>query len=353
MPFEPVGSSFAIATPPAPAPGAGPRPSAAGYWIGGVVGVVGVIAAMAWLVSGIIGYFGAVDGYPRFSVPGSRTVQLDAGTYQLFAEYPRANVDLSGINPVGTVRVVDDAEHQMVISSATVTETYSWNGHDGRAIGKFRVPTAGAYTITAAAPTRGSSTLVQVAVGHGLGESVVGSMLGALALGAVAVLTTIGLIIITAVRQSRWRRRSLPPTGPGYQRYPGGYGPPGAYPPPAGFPPPSVYPLPGGYPSGPPPMPPPGAPWGAPPGGQPVVPAAPPTDGRGQAPPWAPVLGVGPMAPPEAAWPPPFSPQPSSPLPAPATSIAPGPIHPPGWHDAPGVARPPDPPAPEAGAEAP
>jgi hypothetical protein len=344
LPFDPARAPFDTAPPSATgrAPGGGSpsgrKPSSAGYWIAGVAGVVGVIAAVAWFAISLVGYFGAVDSYTRFSVPGSRTVQLDAGTYKVFAEYPGANLDVSGTDSVGVVRVVDATGRPVVISNAVLSESYAWNGHDGRSIAQFTAPTTGQYTVSAAEPAIGSSSGVQVAVGRGLGDSVVGPVLGSMAVGAISVLFAIVLVIVTAVRRGRWRRRNLPPPNVGY---PGCYGPSGFYPPagPYGAPPGAYGPPAGAYgpppganwgthpgppPQGPPvgsaPVGPPGAPapgWGAPPGSQAAGPPPPPW---GQTPTWGPgsaAPGSGPGPVPPAHWAPPVTP-PIDPLVAPS-----------------------------------
>jgi hypothetical protein len=73
-----IGPSGPVGSAPAPT---GKVPSSAGYWIGGVIILVGAVAAVVWFVSGVSNLFSAVDDYPRFSVPGQATMPLEAASY--------------------------------------------------------------------------------------------------------------------------------------------------------------------------------------------------------------------------------------------------------------------------------
>ena len=293
------------------------QPSSAGYWIGGVIGIVGVVASVIWFGASIGSYIGGVDSYPRVSVPGRETVHLAAGNFKIFVEYPGANLDSSGVNDVGSVAITDDAEHRVPVSNAVIQETYSWNGHEGRAIGSFTAPHAGSYTVSTTSASGTTSIVDGIAIGKGIGTSMVGSLLGSMALGAVAVLVSLAFIITTAVRRGRWRRGQQGPPHGGYAGYPmaygappGSYGPPGYGPPAGGYgsppggygaPQPGYAAPPGGYgaapgPTGAPPSlydPPPGTGWGPPPGAAPAAPWAPPTPPPGSGPAtWAPPVAA-------------------------------------------------------------
>ena len=223
------------------------RPSAAGYWIGALILAAGGIGGMVWMFSAIFGVFGAVEHYPRLPVPGEATMSLKAGTYKLFAEYPGAGTDFGIPLGVGAIEVTGPDGEPLVVRSPQFHETYSWNGHEGRSVGEFVAPTTGSYHVKAAQATTGSSGSVQLTVGKGIDSSIAGQILGAIGVAAVGVLIGALIIIVTAVRRSRWKRQSGPP---GFV----GYGPPGGYPPgpygPPGYGQPGYGP-PGGYPPGP------------------------------------------------------------------------------------------------------
>jgi hypothetical protein len=374
LPAAPSSGPFSHWNPESTPTGTGPGaveavkgPSAAGYWIGAAIGAVGVIASVTWFVMTVVGVAGAADAYPRFTVPGSRTVQLDAVTYKVFVEYPGANLDFSQAPLVGGLSVSDEQGRAVPMSNAVINETYSWNGRDGRAIGQFTPPRSGRYTVSANSARETSTRVVDVAIGRGLDISVVGPILGSMALGGVAVLIALVLIIVTLVRRSRWKRAQRPPISFGGYGVPPGamaYGAPGpGYPGglPAGLgdgfgppdPSPSAMPAPPAAPGPPAPLSPP-APWGAPPTAAPPTsdpwsgPGAPPASSPGvHTPPWSPP----PVAPP-AVRPPPWSPPPVAP-PAVRPPSSAAPAHPPGWESAPGVSQPTQPtqpsPHPDAG----
>jgi hypothetical protein len=250
-------------------PGAGPtvavpdrrRPTAAGYWIAGLIIVVGAVAALIWFVSGISNLFSAVETYPRFTVPGQILTPLEARDYKIFAEYPGAMTDVGGVFRVGNVTVVDGDGRSVPVRSSFSEETYSWNGHQGRAIAEFSAPTAGNYTIAATSASTPSGTTVRVSIGRGLQPSALIPLFAAAGLGGIAVLVGIVLIVVTAVRRGRAKRRDQPATTFAYA-YPGAHPPAGT----AGQ---------WGAPPAPgPTMPPPT--WGAPPGPPPVAPGTPP-----------------------------------------------------------------------------
>lgn len=339
-PFDPSVSmaagpgGAAARVPPSPV---GKRPSAAGYWIAGVVIAIGAVVAVVWFIAGISDLFGAVDDYPRFRVPGSISAPLDAGDYKVFAEYPGASNGIDGVFRVGDVTVVDENGSQIRVSSSITEQTYSWNGHEGRSIAEFTAPRTGDYTISAAEPaSRSGLSNVTVAVGKGIEASSVLSLIAAAGLGGLSLLIGIVLIVVTAVRRGRARRRDhpAPQFAVGYPgAYPGAY--PGGYPP--GSPPygtwaPPTGPGPGGWGAPVPPGPgqwgQPGQPgsygqpasygqpsqWGGPPPGQPGPPPGPPPDPSGG----YPVGSAAPVTPSAQA--------PEAP-----------PIVPPGWGAAPGA----------------
>ncbi|MGZ4711152.1 MAG: hypothetical protein ACXWBN_20610 [Acidimicrobiales bacterium] len=346
LPPEPTMSSPFGAAPTPGGPQLGPsgpaanvkRPSAAGYWIAGLIIVVGAVAALIWFVSGISNLFSAVDTYPRFTVPGQITSPLSAVRYKVFAEYPGATTDVNGVFRIGDVTVTDSVGRTIPVSSSYSEETYSWNGHEGRSIAEFTPPTAGNYTIAATLPATRSASTVRVAIGRGLQPSAIVPLFAAAGLGGMAVLIGIVLIVVTAVRRGRAKRRANPaPAFAAHAGYPGGY--PGAYP--------GAHV--GAYPPGPPPGapgpygqwgPPPSAPWGPPPGqpGQPPAWGAPAPPPPG--PPMPPPGGYGAQPHPPPSGPPGPSVPTSAPVSPPVQAPETPPVVPPGWGAAPGAPSP-------------
>ncbi len=283
------------------------RPSTAGVWIGVLILVAGLIGAGIWFVTGIVGIGRRINDLPRFTVPGQTTLTLEPGTYHLYAEYPDADNDPTPAGSLSPIAVVDSHGNPIGVSPSN-DSPYAYGTHVGRSAGEFTVAEPGPYTISAQLQTTGFETIDIAVARNGIIDtsSIIGSVFGSIALGAVASLVGIILIIVTLVRRNRWRRQFQPrPSGwtgaaPGYVQpgyIPPGYGPPGYTPPgygPQGYPgtgyPPPGY---GQPPPGPGPVPSP-TPWGAPP---------PPAPGSG-APPWEQPT-PSPWDPPSASPPPP------------------------------------------------
>jgi len=295
-------------------PGAGPiavptgkRPSALGYWIGALIMAAGAIGGMIWMATAIVGVFGAVENYPTVSVPGESSMSLAAGTYKIFVEYPGAGVDFGVPVGVGAVTVTGPQGQRISINASNFRETYSWNGREGRAIGEFVAPTSGSYLVSVEQSSTGSPRYARVTVGKGIDSSVAGQILGAIGVAAVGVVLGLVLIIVTAVRRSRWKKQSGPPPFSGYgptPAYPApygsapGYGAPGYGQPGSGSPQPLQPQQPGwGTPPDPGPTPPAHPPgWGSAPGATPPPARTPPAPGPPSSPP----------APPDEPAPPPW-----------------------------------------------
>jgi hypothetical protein len=261
--------------------------SAAGYWIGAAILVLGCGGALVWFVVVIVGLVQAPDDFDRFTVPGSTVVTLDDGDWMIYHEY--AGADSGSYLQQPAIDVTGPNGRPVSLFAVGTSYTYSTGSYDGVGIYEFDAPTAGAYTIEASTfgePSRFSTQ--SIAVGRPLFDAAnVGGLLGSIALGAVSFIVGLVILIVTIVRRGRGRRRqppammpygSAPPYGqPGYGA--AGYGPPPYGQPGYGPPQPAAYPpQPGAYP------PQPGAyPPAAPPASQPgpwTPPGTPPGDGE-------------------------------------------------------------------------
>src|SRR6478736_1542455 len=111
----------------APAPSGERRPSAAGFWIGGIVLVVGLVGAGVWFSYASYNLFAAVDDFPRVTVPGTTTVPLDAGRYTLYAEYAGAQDDSSGegVDP-NAIHIADAAGNSVPVDPYVSSDSYLW-----------------------------------------------------------------------------------------------------------------------------------------------------------------------------------------------------------------------------------
>ena len=88
------------------------RPTTRGYWIGGVIALVGFLVAVIWGAFSVVNLYDRVDAFPRTAVTGSVDVRLDAGEDRvIFYEQPvgtqvpsLADLELSVTGPMGTWR---------------------------------------------------------------------------------------------------------------------------------------------------------------------------------------------------------------------------------------------------------
>lgn len=320
---------------PTPAPAAGPGPVAdeklpglAGIWIGVICIIVGVIAGIALIVFGAATLVGGFGDLERVPIRTGGTIEVtETGTQTIFAERPARGTTTSfSAAPDIQVRITDPSGRAVPVTTDRFfdTETYTWDGRDGIAIGEFDAAVEGRYEVEVI-PGDGSSSYTTIAIGNQWDATGIGAILGGMAVGGLLVLVGTILVIVFAVKRSRARKARRGPLGPpmggaplagwgaapvAAPGYPSGYGQPGYGPPGYGAP---GYGQPGygapgygqpgygaaGYGQPPaPPAPTPGATWAPPP----VAPPAPAADPTTPMPPAAPG-GSDPWDPPPAPGP--------------------------------------------------
>lgn len=248
---------------PAPPGDRARRPSAAGYWIAGVVFLAGSVGAIVWLAVTLVGAVTLPEDFAKVEVPGEMTVELDEGEHLLWQE-ERGSTVTSRPVPRVEVRAPDGSiVDQRGLSS---TQTYTVGGRSGEAFAEFTAETAGPYTIRAFGEPDGQ----RIAVGTLFDFGAVWGIVGSIALGAVSSLVAVTLFVVTLVRRSRAARAVRPPvpTPPPYGSVAGA--PPTWAPPTWGPPPPApaAPPAPPGWdvpPASAPPPPPPPSPGSGPP----------------------------------------------------------------------------------------
>ncbi len=185
------------------------RPRTYWFWIGGLLIATGVVGAAFWFVGGLIALSNAIGDLERVPFPDGGTVMLDdAGGYVVYAEGSDVFV------PGGTRIVVADPDGEPVASAPYGGSlTYDLGGHSGTAVATFDAPAPGAYRV--AALGAGSGFAEELAVGPSFAGDLVRTLVGAFAIGGVGVTAGVVIIIVTAARRSRARRR---PRTPAYQR---------------------------------------------------------------------------------------------------------------------------------------
>ena len=202
------------------------QPSSVGYWVAGMVAVLGLTAACVWGALGTVTALARVDDFDRVAVPGVTTVSVtDAGTKVVYYESPAqlaryADPTASGRpatrwNPAtdATIEVRHAANTPtwqqlglqvtgpdgaaVPVSTYRSTARYDVDlGRLGRAVATFQATTVGRYQVSATRATEVGATL---AVGDNFARTIVMTTLGAAILGLVTVLAA-ALLAIAAYR---------------------------------------------------------------------------------------------------------------------------------------------------------
>lgn len=273
-----------------------PLPSAAGYWIGGGVMVVGAAIAVVLFIQSVFGFVGKIDDLDRIAVPGEDTLELDDGEWVIYWE-PVGDTSVI-IEDVTTFDIaIQPAEgtegsgDDILVAPRDTYETYSDGTYAGYSIADFRISEPGDYRISVEYDTFGATDFDSsfqrdgsIAIGRPLFSGLLRGAAWGAVIGGLSFIVGLVLLIVTGVRRGKAKRARFP--RPGYQ--PGAFPPTGYAPPPgygaAGYPPPTGAPAPawppptGGAPATgapPPPLPPPRTPPQAPPDEWPEPPTSP------------------------------------------------------------------------------
>jgi hypothetical protein len=200
------------------------QPSSVGYWVAGIVAVLGLTAALVWGAVGTISALGRVDSFDRTAVPGAMTVTVtDPATMVVYYEGPAKLARYA--DPTATGR---PATRWSPATDATIEVRYAANtptwqqlglqvtgpdgaavpvstyrstvrydvapGQLGRAVATFQATTVGRYRVSAARATGAGATL---AVGDNFTRTIVLTTLGAAVLGLLTVLAAVFLVVVT------------------------------------------------------------------------------------------------------------------------------------------------------------
>jgi len=181
-------------------------PSTLGYWIGTLVGVLGLALVGALVVMTVGRMNDHIDAFARTEIPGTVTVSLEASEGRTIYVEGLAPLPLAALD----LRITDPNGKDLVVRPYGLELRYDVPGFPGAvgyAIGTFRTTIGGSYRLQAEGTAPPGTTL---AVGDSFATSIVGYALGAF----VVLLLTIGgalaLVIATAVRRSTARRQGVP-----------------------------------------------------------------------------------------------------------------------------------------------
>lgn len=190
-------------------PDVGPRetmPSTLGYWVGALVGVLGLALVGALVVMTVVRMDDHVDAFARTEIPGTVTVSLEASEGRTIYVEGLAPLPLAALD----IRVTDPNGNDVVVRPYGLEFRYDVPGFPGAvgyAIGTFRTTIGGSYRLEADGTAPPGTTL---AVGDSFATSIVGYALGAFVLLLLTIGGALVLVIATAIRRSTARRRAFP-----------------------------------------------------------------------------------------------------------------------------------------------
>ncbi len=186
-------------------PEASGGPSRAWYWVGGAVGLVGIVATVLWVAGGVRGFTGQVDDFQRVDVGDEAPVTIDEpGGYTIYYEGPGAEAG----EPDVDVTIRGPGITQASLDEYDGTLTYTVGGREGRAVLTVDIDQPGAFVLSATSMEEEG----QVAIGPSLAPRLVRTIVGAILLGLYTLGATAGVVLLTALRRRDARRRRPDPT---------------------------------------------------------------------------------------------------------------------------------------------
>jgi hypothetical protein len=178
-------------------------PSAAGYIIGSILIIAGIVGGIAWGVVNGVGFFDAIDDFERAPVGGVQTMDLEAGDMVVYGEKSggdgtSAQLGRTAIRPAG------GEGDELTLEQYDAEITYDNGTRVGRAEFTVEIPDDGEYEILSEPITGGATT---VAVGPSVAGKLVSAIVGALVIGGLGVIIGVILLIVTGVRRRKFRQR--------------------------------------------------------------------------------------------------------------------------------------------------
>lgn len=162
-----------------------------------------LVAGIAWLVVGLVSVASAIDGLQRLPVPGHGTVNLaSTGGYTIYYEGPGARN--GSISPFH-VNVVPASPGAAVASLSQYgsSVTYNFGSRNGRAVLALQIKHPGRFEVTT---TGTEPPNADIAIGAGIGSSIVKALLPAIPLIILGFAASLLLFIFRTVRKRRAQR---------------------------------------------------------------------------------------------------------------------------------------------------
>jgi hypothetical protein len=193
---SPAGSGDALNPEPLAAPPARLRPGRIWY----LVALAVIVAGPAWLLVGLAALNGQINSFQRVALPGNGEITLThSGRYVIYYEGPGA---AAGNAPALTVRLRPLSASAAVRGIAPAgSDSFSFGSHADTAVLNLQIAHPGRFLLQASAPTAPAGS--HIAVGSGVGGSLVRMIVPFIALIVVGVC---GVVAVAFIRGSRGRR---------------------------------------------------------------------------------------------------------------------------------------------------
>ncbi|MFL5821712.1 MAG: DUF2510 domain-containing protein [Solirubrobacteraceae bacterium] len=170
------------------------RPSAAGYWIGGLVGVVGLALGVVLITLSVSGIAMQLKRLERIPVPGQRVLTLAAGKHAVYVE---SSEDKPAAGAVRVKVRETSTGRPLALARYGSSFTYTSGHRSGLAAYTFVAARRGRYRIAASGPAvRDLNVVVGPPLGRSLFRTITGALggfgllfLGPLAGGVIALIT--------------------------------------------------------------------------------------------------------------------------------------------------------------------
>jgi hypothetical protein len=173
-------------------------PSIVGYVAAVLLALLGIVAGIALIVSGVRTYIDKVEGFERFPAPGSEEIALDDGGYSIYFERP--GLDTEDALPSISVAVTAPDGAPVDLDRYDTDVSYSVSGHDGRGVFTFRADEPGTYRV------RADGSDGEVAVGRGIGARFAGAVVAGVGTLLLAPVLAAVVALVTFLRRSRAKR---------------------------------------------------------------------------------------------------------------------------------------------------
>lgn len=179
------------------------RPSGAGYWIGGAVALLGVVAGVALIASSFVGIAEKLKHFDVVPVPGQRELTLSPGKHVVYLSSRAGSPSASNAE----VRVTEvGSERAIPLAPYATSFTYSSGDESGLALKTFVTTGHGRYRV---ATSGRSDSELTVAIGPPLGGSLATTISGAFGGFSLLFLGPVvgGLLaLMTGLRRRRFDR---------------------------------------------------------------------------------------------------------------------------------------------------